>query len=317
MGLIEYTSRRILLRTLTVFLLLFSVVFTAMPIRAQDVPVAVAADAKPQTDGGESIEKGFRIEKIPVDGGSELITIFAKRRYRDGPMQGPAVDIPLVSVLRDTLGDEIPENDRLHYVWMLSYTRPTFTQKASAFVPFLYTRTTNKNKIGTDPPPYVIDVQTSDKPLWEDSMWLILHKYVLNQVTQVHMTTMHYHQNVMDYHRSAVASTLTVLSLYSEIEGKGLRDSELRDIQARLSLSDKFLGWHMQSESLNRVYEKETNSIRDFRGHNWELLRQHSEAQGLFFEPLSMPDGTTRHAIVWTTAEDVKANKGKKLAPLT
>ena len=153
------------------------------------------------------------MEKILVDGGSELITIFAKRQYHDGPMLGPVVDIPLVSLLRDTLGDENPENDRLRYVWMLTYTKPSFSQKVSAFVPFLYTRTTNKGKIGTGPPPSVLDVQTSDKPLWKDVFWLIMKKYVLNQVTPVNMTTFHYRQNVSDYRKSAVASALTVLSL--------------------------------------------------------------------------------------------------------
>ena len=313
MKLIENTFDRILLRSLTVFLLLFCVVFAAVPIPAQELPAAVAVDAKPQTGEGGDLAAGFRVEKILVDGGSELITIFAKRQYHDGPMLGPVVDIPLVSLLRDTLGDENPENDRLRYVWMLTYTKPSFSQKVSAFVPFLYTRTTNKGKIGTGPPPSVLDVQTSDKPLWKDVFWLIMKKYVLNQVTPVNMTTLHYRQNVSDYRKSAVASALTVLSLYQEIEGgTALSAAELRDIQARLSLSDKMLGWNMQSENLTRVYEKETTLTRDFRGHNWELLRQYSERQGLYFEPLKMPDDTARHAIVWTTAEDVKANKGKK-----
>ena len=311
MGWIANTSNRIPFRSLTVFLVLFSVVLTTVPVRAQ--PSATSADANSQTDESKNFETGFRVEKIPVQGGSELITIFAKKPYHDGPMQGPIVDIPLVSVLRDTLGDENPENDRLRYVWMLTYTRPTFTQKLSAFVPFLYTRTTNKNEIGTAPPPPVIDIQPSEKALLKDVLWLVLRKYVLNQVTPVHMTTLHYRQNLTDYRKSAVASALTVLSLYSEIEGQAaLSDPELRDIQARLSLSDKVLGWHMQSESLTRVYEKETTTIRDFRGHNWELLRQYSEAQGLYFEPMHMPDGSMRHAIGWTTAEDVKENKGRK-----
>ena len=313
MRLIENTYDRILLRSLAVFLLIFSVVISAVPVPAQEPPAAVPSDPKPQTDESENLEPGFRIEKVAVEGGSELVTIFAKKRYHDGPMQGPVVDIPLVSVLRDTLGDEVPENDRLRYVWMLTYTKPSLKQKVSAAVPFLYTRTSNKSKIGTDPPPSVIDVQPSDQALWKEVLWLVLRKYVLNQVTPVNMTTLHYRQNVTDYRKSAVAGALTVLSLYQEIEGETvLSAAELRDIQARLSLSDKMLGWHMQSENLARVYEKETTLTRDYRGHNWELLRQYSERQGLYFEPLNMPDDTARHAIVWTTAEDVKANKGKK-----
>ena len=35
------------------------------------------------------------------------------------------------------------------------------------------------------------------------------------------------------------------------------------------------------------------------RGHNWELLRQYADAQGLYFEPLKMSDGEPRLAMVW------------------
>jgi hypothetical protein len=68
----------------------------------------------------------------------------------------------------------------------------------------------------------------------------------------------------------------------------------------------------MQSENLGRVYDKETAMTRDYRGHNWELLRQYTEAQGLYFEPLEMPDGTARHAMVWVAASDLQSNKGRK-----
>jgi hypothetical protein len=39
-----------------------------------------------------------------------------------------------LSVLRDTLGDETIENDRLRYVWMLTYTKPSTMQKIMAAI---------------------------------------------------------------------------------------------------------------------------------------------------------------------------------------
>jgi hypothetical protein len=103
------------------------------------------------------------------------------------------------------------------------------------------------------------------------------------------------------------------LSLYESAHGeKLLSDEEQKDIQARLWLTDKTFGWHMRDENLSRVYDKELSAARDIRGHNWELLRQYSEAQGLYFEPLTMADGVARHAIVWTSAEDVATNTGRK-----
>src|SRR5438045_2869892 len=75
-----------------------------------------AATGVGNTKGG-----AFRVEKVPVAGGAEIITIFARYQQQDVAMQGPVVEMPLVSILRDTLGDESPENDRLRYVWKLSY----------------------------------------------------------------------------------------------------------------------------------------------------------------------------------------------------
>lgn len=314
MKLIKTLTDRIPLRTFVAFLLLFSVVFSAVGIRAQSLPTVIPDESKTETVESPAATSAFRVEKVAVAGGSEIITIFARQTYDAGPMQGPVADIPLVSILRDTLGDDNPENDRLRYVWMLTYTKATFTQKLSALVPFLYTRTTNKHKIGTDPPPAIIDVQTSDKAVWNKIFWAVFKKLVFNYPgVGLKASTLQYRQNAADYRRSAIAAAMTVVSLYQEIEGeKVLSDTELKDIQARLSLTGKTFGWHMQSENLGRVYEKELTKSRNFRGHNWELLRQYSEAQGLYFDPLEMPDGSARHAIVWASASDIQANKGKK-----
>ena len=46
---------------------------------------------------------------------------------------------PLVSVLRDTLGDSNPENDKLRYLWPLTYTRPGLGQRIAGAIPFLHT----------------------------------------------------------------------------------------------------------------------------------------------------------------------------------
>lgn len=302
-------------RKFAAIVLLLAIVIPALPGSGQTVstsqPAATSASA---ADLEPSPEGDFRVEKVPVEGGAEIVTLLARQKVNAEGAQGPATDLPLVSVLRDTLGDERPENDRLRYVWLHSYTRPTLTQKISAVVPFLYTRTTNKDKIGDEPPPAVIDLQKADKKVWNKLFWVIFKKLVLGEFgVGVTAPTLQYRQNYRDHQRAAVASAMTVLSLYQTAEGEKLfSETELKDMQARLSLTNKALGWHMQSENLGRVYEKETALIRDYRGHNWELLRQAAEQQGLFFEPIRMPDGSARHAILWTTESDIAANKGKK-----
>ena len=317
MKLIKTRSARVSLQYLAALLLVFSVAVSAYRVPAQSEAKSsseVRSDtSKPPLSGAGIEDAGFRIEKTPVDGGAELITIFAKQDRGDGA-EGSITEIPLVSILRDTLGDETIENDRLRYVWMLTYTKPTLTQKLSAVVPFLYTRTTNKTKVGTEPPPPIIDVQSSERGVWNKVFWVIFKKLVLGEAgIGLRASALQYRHNASDYRKAAIAGALTVLSLYQDVERDTvLSDGELKDIQARLSLTDKAFGWHMQPENLGRVYEKDLAKTRDFRGHNWELLRQYSEAQGLYFDPLEMPDGSTRHAIVWADVADIATNRGKK-----
>ncbi|MFN0138483.1 MAG: hypothetical protein ACKVQW_00155 [Pyrinomonadaceae bacterium] len=298
----------------TSILLLWCVLYCPLQFFAQEAsPVNATSADIPSTSNTAEPESDFRVEKIAVAGGAEIVTVLARQRAAEN-IQGPISDLPMISVLRDTLGDDVPENDRLRYVWLHSYTGSTFTQKISAVVPFLYSRTTNKNEVGSDPPPAVIDLQKSDKRIWKKLFWVLFKKLVLGEFgLAATAPTFQYRQNARDRQRVAVASAMTVLSLYQNIEGESLfSETELKDMQAKLALTDKTFGWHMQSENLGRVYDKELVKIRDYRGHNWELLRQMAERQGLFFEPLVMPDGSSRHALLWVSTDDIAANKGKK-----
>ena len=254
----------------------------------------------------------FRVEKISVDIGADLITIHARRPRTEEALQGPELEMPLISVLRDTLGDSDPRNDKLRYVWLHSHTSPSLRQRAAAFIPFFYSGGA-KRKIGNKPPPPVIDLGASDKVFWNKFFWYLFQRLVLNELVVLpRASAMQYRTNNLDNNRSAVADSMAALALFQAIQGeKVLSDAELKDLQARLSLTGKTFGWKMQSENLHRVFEQDRKLIRDYRGHNWELLRQYSEAEGLYFDPLVMPDGFARHAIVWTTEDDVRANKGK------
>ncbi len=77
----------------------------------------------------------IRTERRTVAGGAELITFFQK-----APLStGETLDMPLVSVLKDTL-DGSGEAERLRQVWAFSYSRPSFFRSLAGAVPFLYTR---------------------------------------------------------------------------------------------------------------------------------------------------------------------------------
>ncbi|MEO7540308.1 MAG: hypothetical protein ABIV21_09780, partial [Pyrinomonadaceae bacterium] len=284
-------------------LLVFSFVLGGLRL-----PVEAQIAAPPA--GRAAANSTFRVEKVPVAGGSEIISIFARVPTRK---ESPAGETPLVSVLRDTLGDDIPENDRLRYVWMLTYTRPSLSQKLGALIPFLYARAGSRKNVGSKPPPVIMDVQASDRAIWDAIFWMAIKRLILGEFgVGVKASASQYHQNVTDNRRAAIASALAVLSLYQEIHGsKVLSDVEFSDIHARLALTNTTFGGLMQSENLGRAYTKSVTKTRDVRGHNWELLRQYSEAQHLYFEPLEMPDGSPTHAILWTSAEDIAANQGR------
>ena len=222
----------------------------AKPEKIQNSQVVGANDNGDKTGLAETFEVGrdFRVEKFRVAGGSEIITIFANLK-NSGDSANAVNEVPLVSVLRDTLGDEIPENDRLRYVWMLSYTRPSLGQKIVSGIPFFYQKVSNKGKVGDKPPPPVMDLNPSDKNMWNKIFWVVFKNLVLSQFdTLVNTSTLQYRGNKINYKSAAMMRALAVLTLYESLEGeKILNDTELQDIQARVFLSDKFTGSFIES----------------------------------------------------------------------
>ncbi len=304
---LQKRTKRLRLHSIVILMAVFAVL--SFSVRAQTIE-----EPAKQARAESNDTPDFRVEKIPVAGGAEIITIFARNDNFGEGMRDGAMEIPLLSVMRDTLGDDKIENDRLRYVWVHSYTKASFWQKAAAFVPFLYLRTTNKKDLGTAPPPHVVDMNSNHSGVWGQVLWVVFKRIILGEMgVGPKASVLQYRQNSQDYRRTSVAKALTVLSLFESVGGeKILSDAESKDIQARLWLTDKTFGAMMPDEELNRVYDKELVKKRDRRGLNWELLRQYSEAQGLYFEPMEMPDGAARHATVWVAAEDLAGNKGRK-----
>jgi hypothetical protein len=74
---------------------------------------------------------------IPVRDSAQLLTLFCRAC---DVFKGTERDVPLVSVLCDTLGDHTAENDRVTYVWLLTYAHPRVRQRILSSVPFFYWR---------------------------------------------------------------------------------------------------------------------------------------------------------------------------------
>jgi hypothetical protein len=296
--------------------LLFALLLTFSPAtqlmgQAQS-PLSPTTVAAPET--GDNAAPRFRLERMSVPGGAELLTVFGRLDglYRSGG--DPAQEVPLVSVLRDTLGDSDPENDRLRYVWMLTYTEPSLTQRMASAVPFLYNRAGNKGRAVRGDPPPVIDLAATDQEVWKKIFWTALQNILLDSYGfPVKASTRAYRRNLGDYRKAHITRALAILSLYEAETGAtpAFTAAELSDIQARLMLTDKVLGGIIDDINLQRVYEKRTIDARDVRGHNWELLRQQAESQLLYFEPLEMPDGSPTHALLWVARPDLVTNRDR------
>ena len=301
-------------KSLTLLLALF-VLAALVPQRAalaQIAPALRSEDTLPRRPLGPP---PFRVETIPVGTDAQLLTVFGSL---DGlRAEGAASqEVPLVSVLRDTLGDHDHENDRLRHVWMLTYTRPTALQRVASAVPFLYGRVGSKKRASTKGlPPHVIDLADPKRDLWRRVMWVALQNVVFNPYgAAARASTGSLRRNSEAYRQAHILRALAILSLYEAETGSesAFTHAEAAEIQARLTLTSKTFGGLIDDAYLDEALRRQNTQLLDTRGHNWELLRQRAEAEGLYFEPLTLPDGSATHALLWVAREDLQKNRGRK-----
>jgi hypothetical protein len=287
------------------FLLVVAPLLPIITARGVGHDARTVADKEPTTP----LSQLLRLEKIDVPGGAELITVHAKLLGLESDKNDKW--IPLVSILRDTLGDDISENNRLRYVWPLTYTRPSLKQRLAAAIPFFYARVGNKQKTSKTPPP-ALDLAAPEGDVWNKIFWAALQNILLDPYgTPIKASASSYRRNTSDYRKSHIIRALSVLSLYAAVEGESaLSDAEMAAIQGRLLLTDKTFGGLVDDANLRNYYAKKTTQVRDERAHNWELLRQQAEAESLYFEPLLLPDGSATHALLWVSKRDLMKNHG-------
>jgi hypothetical protein len=241
----------------------------------------------------------FRVERQPVSNGAELLTVFSS-------LPEKAAEIPLVSVLRDTLGDNDPTNDRLRYMWVLTSARPTLLQHAAAFIPFFYWRP-DLGKNMDRRPAAAIDLGNTSSAVWSGlAQSLVQVAAIDSNGALIRASTRRYRANLSDQRQTNLAEGLTVISQLEQIPDAQthLSEPELLEIQARLALAGKTFGGLVTTERLPEAYLKNREQTEETRGHNWELLRQRAEANGLYFDPLGFARSRT-HALLWIAREDL------------
>jgi hypothetical protein len=249
----------------------------------------------------------YRVERAPVADGAELVTVFG--RLHDPTSGVQDLDVPLLAVLRDSLGDSDPANDRLRYVWILTSTRPTAWQRAASALSFGYFRAGSRRHANRVPSP-ALDLASPYRSVYGNLLGDGLQALEFDPLgAAIRSTTRTYRSNSSDYSKLQVFQALATLdNLERDSAGLSvLPDSQLREIYSRLSLSTHAFGGLVRGQQLAKYYDMQASRIQEIRGHNWELLRQRAERNGLIFEPLALGSGTPSEALLWISRSDLEA----------
>jgi hypothetical protein len=240
----------------------------------------------------------LRAETVDIMTGGQLV-IFFEKLAADGQNPGTS-ELPLLAVLRDTMGDNDAENNRLRQVWVFTYASPSPAQRIAAGVPFFYHRSGLDGGSSTRPPRPVLDMARPAHGLWPGIAFSVAQSQVFDPIGSLsRLTTRSYGGNLGEYRRTHVAEVLDILSRNpGDIMG-ALTPAELESLVGRLDLSSKLLGELASDDSLPSVYSSALEKRTENRGHNWELLRQTAEQNGLYFESLPLDAAPDSFGVVW------------------
>src|SRR3954454_23532939 len=118
--------------------------------------VASAAQDVPQSEN--PVNASFFWRTTTVADNAELLTLFVTRSVRSaGSVAGGT--IPVLAVLRDSLGDPDHRTDRIRYVWLLSSSRPGFQQLVLSALPFFHWHVGARKSEGKHLPKPLLDLK--------------------------------------------------------------------------------------------------------------------------------------------------------------
>ncbi|MGH9583111.1 MAG: hypothetical protein ACRD4O_09275, partial [Bryobacteraceae bacterium] len=152
--------------------------------------------------------------------------------------------MPLMAVLRDTLGDNDPRNDRVTDVWLLTYSRPSIGQRILAAMPFFYWRVgRGSDKPGSDPAP-LLDLNAPQHSTLREAMRDIVQWTLFDPMaTAVRATSRAYRANETDYERLHLEEAIGYLREAPVSNGAtALTRGQINTVVARLELRKRLLG---------------------------------------------------------------------------
>ena len=243
---------------------------------------------------------GYFWEIQPVGGSAQLVTLFCQPCDHS---PGSSRELPLLSFLRDTLGDNNSANDEISYLWLLSSTHQNIGQQLLAAVPFFYWRVGdgathfNENK----PVKPLLDLTRPERPMSVQVLRDVVQWTVLDPISMpVRASTRAYRTNELARERADVEEAIGYLRQAPvSTSARGLTEAETNVVIARLALRKSLLGGLVKKRSLEKVGEQELAQQELIRSRNWDLLRGFAERTGLLFEPLDIAGNTGEYAVLW------------------
>lgn len=221
-------------------------------------------------------------------------------------------EMPVFSVLVDTLGSEAPGARRLSKVWVFSYARPSLLQRAQALFPVFSPNRPGSGAGPDSPPAPVADLSRASHQTWRRIAALVTQAEIFDvRGALIRASTRTYLGNTFSYKQMKIAEALSAMddtgvASDAGLEGPLSRD-EWRELHARLALSARLLGGLISDERLTSAWARLAAQEQERRGHNWELLRQRVESNGLYFEPLEFGAPNPAGAVVWLAQSDLEA----------
>lgn len=255
----------------------------------------------------------------PVGDTAQLLTLFCRRCEES---LGIAQDVPLVALMRDTLGDPDPANDRVTCVWLLSYARPTWEKRLLSAVPFFYWRVGSGSTFTHDGQVKpLMDLTAPQHRVLSEAGRDILQWTMLDPTTTpIRASSRAYRTNQIDHERLHLEEAISYLRS-APVSNTGASDDELTQKQldtvtARLELRKKLLGGFVNEREAARLGKEAVFEQERTRSRNWEVLRECAERTGLLFEPLDLAGDPQQYAILWFPLEESHEPAGTSLAPI-
>ncbi len=220
----------------------------------------------------------------------------------------------MMSVLRDTLDNPDPAAARLGKVWIYGHARPGLLQRIEALSPLLFKSRSRQSGDGTPAP--VLDLSTPLHQTWRRVAGMVTQVEVLDpRGALIRAPTRSYRGSASTYTGMKTTEALAALQQAGVAGGPmpdaaagAMPEDEWLEFQARLALSARLLGGVIRDARLPEAWTAMAAQLELHREHNWDLLRQRAEQEGLYFEALDSRGPAPSQAVLWVSQQDLAAS---------